>query len=64
MDILPVEEKFIKYIRDDENFMLTYGDGIGDIDIKELIKFHKSHGKLVTLTGVRPPGRFVLRASR
>jgi glucose-1-phosphate cytidylyltransferase len=46
-----------KYIKGDL-FMLTYGDGVGNIDINALIEFHKKHGKLVTLTGVRPPGRF------
>ncbi|WP_316826377.1 glucose-1-phosphate cytidylyltransferase [Pedobacter miscanthi] len=47
-----------KYIGNDPYFMLTYGDGVGDIDIESLVAFHKSHGKMVTLTGVRPPGRF------
>jgi glucose-1-phosphate cytidylyltransferase len=47
-----------KYFRDDENFMLTYGDGVGDIDINKLLAFHKQHGKILTVTGVRPPGRF------
>lgn len=47
-----------KYIGEDSTFMLTYGDGVGDIDIDALVAFHKSHGKMVTLTGVRPPGRF------
>ncbi|MFJ9450899.1 glucose-1-phosphate cytidylyltransferase [Herbaspirillum sp. NPDC101397] len=47
-----------KYIGDDENFMLTYGDGVGDINIDELLKFHQAHGKILTVTGVRPPGRF------
>lgn len=47
-----------KYIGNDNHFMLTYGDGVGDIDIEKLVAFHKSHGKMVTLTGVRPPGRF------
>ncbi len=47
-----------KYIGDDDCFMLTYGDGVGDIDIDQLLAFHKSHGKVATLTGVRPPGRF------
>ncbi len=42
----------------DETFCLTYGDGLGDVDINGLLEFHKSHGKLVTVTGVRPPGRF------
>ncbi len=41
-----------------ETFMCTYGDGVSDIDIAELIKFHKSHGKLATVTAVRPPARF------
>ncbi len=41
-----------------EDFMLTYGDGVGDIDIEKLLAFHKSHGKILTVTGVRPPGRF------
>ena len=39
-------------------FCLTYGDGLGDVDITELLRFHRSHGKLGTVTGVRPPGRF------
>ena len=46
------------YIGEDEHFMLTYGDGVGDIDITALLEFHKSHGKTMTVTGVRPPGRF------
>lgn len=50
--------KIKRYIGDDENFMITYGDGVGDIDIDALLDFHKSHGKVLTLTGVRPPGRF------
>lgn len=45
-----------KYL-DDIN-MLTYGDGVADINIKELVKFHKSHNKIITITGVRPPARF------
>lgn len=47
-----------KYLSDDENFMLTYGDGVGDIDLEKLLKFHTSHKKILTVTGVRPPGRF------
>ncbi len=39
-------------------FMVTYGDGLGDVNIRELVSFHKSHGKLATLTAVRPPARF------
>lgn len=42
----------------DDTFMMTYGDGVADLDINELVRFHKSHGKLVTLTAVRPPSRF------
>lgn len=41
-----------------ETFMLTYGDGVGNINIEELLTFHKHHGKLVTMTTVRPPSRF------
>ncbi len=47
-----------QYIEKDEHFMLTYGDGVSNIDIKKLIDFHKSHGKLMTVTGAHPPGRF------
>ena len=46
-----------KYIEDDD-FLLTYGDGLSNIKIDELIKFHKDHGKLVTISAVRPPARF------
>lgn len=49
--------RIARYI-DDEDFMLTYGDGVGDIDLDALMDFHKSHGKILTVTGVRPPGRF------
>jgi glucose-1-phosphate cytidylyltransferase len=41
-----------------EKFFATYGDGIGNINVKKLLKFHNSHGKLATLTAVRPPARF------
>lgn len=46
------------YLHGEESFCLTYGDGLSDIDIKTLIKFHNSHGKLATVTAVSPPGRF------
>jgi len=46
-----------EYLDDDIN-LLTYGDGIADIDINELIKFHKNNNKIVTITGVHPPSRF------
>ncbi len=51
----------IKQVRDyvgNEPFMLTYGDGVGDIDIPELIKYHTSHGKAITMTSVQPEGRY------
>jgi glucose-1-phosphate cytidylyltransferase len=46
-----------KYIGE-ERFMATYGDGVGDINIKELLEFHKKHGKYATVTAVQPSGRF------
>lgn len=46
-----------KYV-DGEEFCLTYGDGVSDINITSLINFHQEHKKLATLTAVRPPGRF------
>jgi glucose-1-phosphate cytidylyltransferase len=42
----------------DETFLLTYGDGVADIDIDALVKFHKSHGKMVTVSAVHPGARF------
>ena len=41
-----------------EPFMLTYGDGVGDININNLVKYHKQHGKAITMTAVQPEGRF------
>ena len=41
-----------------ETFMMTWGDGVSDIDLNRLLAFHRSHGKLATLTAVRPPARF------
>ena len=41
-----------------ETFMLTYGDGLSDININDLVSFHKNHGKMVTISAVRPPARF------
>ena len=46
-----------RYLEGDE-FMVTYGDGVADIDIKALLEFHRKTGKLATVTGVRPPSRF------
>ena len=50
----------ISQIRDlvDDDFMLTYGDAVSDINLADLKKFHESHNKTLTVTGVRPPGRF------
>ncbi len=50
--------KIKKYIGNDEHFLLTYGDGVCDIDLNHLVKFHIDHGRILTVTGVRPPGRF------
>jgi glucose-1-phosphate cytidylyltransferase len=47
-----------KYIGEDDEFMLTYGDGVSDVNLERLVNFHKSHGKLMTITGVYPPSRF------
>ena len=46
------------YLRDEESFCFTYGDGVADVDISAQIKFHKAHGKLATVTAVQPPGRY------
>jgi len=47
-----------RYIEGDDLMMVTYGDGVADIDVKSLVDFHRSHGKIATVTAVRPPGRF------
>jgi len=46
------------FVKDEEAFCFTYGDGVGDIDISAVIRFHKQHGKQATLTATYPPGRF------
>jgi glucose-1-phosphate cytidylyltransferase len=46
------------YLKNEKTFMLTYGDGISNINIKQAIKFHKDHGKIATITAVRPPLSF------
>jgi len=51
-------KRVLPYIKDEEAFCFTYGDGVADVNIKSLIEFHKSHGKLATLTATFPPGRF------
>jgi glucose-1-phosphate cytidylyltransferase len=47
-----------KYLMNEEIFALTYGDGVADINLRKLLDFHKSHGRLMTVTGAHPPGRF------
>jgi glucose-1-phosphate cytidylyltransferase len=46
------------YIKSEEAFCLTYGDGVSDVDIDASIAFHRRHGKMVTITAVKPPGRY------
>jgi len=43
---------------DNSTFMLTYGDGVSNVDLSKLLKFHREHGRIATVTAVRPPGRF------
>jgi len=50
--------KRVREYLDNEPFMLTYGDGVGDVNIPQLLEFHKSHGKLATLTSTQPSGKF------
>ena len=50
--------KRLKSFIGNEPFLLTYGDGVADINLDDLVKFHKSHGKMVTMTAVRPAARF------
>ena len=50
--------KRLRQLLNDETFLLTYGDGVSNINIKKLVNFHKKNKKLVTLTAVRPPARF------
>jgi len=47
-----------EYLDPNESFLFTYGDGLGNVNIESLIKFHASHNKLATVTAVKPPGRF------
>lgn len=47
-----------EYLKDEDVFCFTYGDGVSDVNIAQLIEFHKHHNKLATLTAVTPPGRF------
>ena len=50
--------KRLKNYINNDTFLLTYGDAVTDLDINKVIKFHKEHGKMITVTGVRPPARF------
>ena len=47
-----------RYLENDDTFLLTYGDGVGSIDIRKTIEFHRKEGRLATVTAVQPPGRF------
>jgi len=47
-----------EYVKDEQAFCFTYGDGVGDIDVSKLVEFHRTHGKKATLTATYPPGRF------
>ena len=51
-------KRVLPYLKDEESFCFTYGDGVSDIDISKLISFHRSHGKLATVTSTLPPGRY------
>lgn len=48
----------LRHLLNHERFMLTFGDGVSDVDLDKLLAFHESHGKLATVTAVRPPARF------
>lgn len=51
-------KRVASYLKDEESFCFTYGDGLSDLDIGASLKFHKDHGKLATVTGVQPPSRY------
>jgi glucose-1-phosphate cytidylyltransferase len=51
-------KRVASYLKDEEAFCFTYGDGVGNVDIGKTIAFHKSHGKQATVTAVRPPARY------
>lgn len=51
-------KRVASYLKGEESFCFTYGDGLGNINIRDQIKFHQSHGKLATVTTVQPPGRY------
>lgn len=47
-----------EYVKNEKDFCFTYGDGVADVNVSELIRFHRNHGKLATVTAVQPPGRY------
>jgi glucose-1-phosphate cytidylyltransferase len=51
-------KRVAEYVKNDEAFCFTYGDGVSDVDISRQIAFHRHHGKLATVTAVQPPGRY------
>jgi len=51
-------QRILPFVEGDEAFCLTYGDGVGDVDVSAAVALHKSGGRLATITAVRPPGRF------
>lgn len=51
-------KRVAEYVRDEQFFCFTYGDGLADVDISKQIAFHNQHGKLATVTAVQPPGRY------
>ncbi len=51
-------KRIAPYVRDDDAFLCTYGDGLSDVNLATLLAFHRAHGKRATVTAVQPPGRF------
>jgi len=51
-------KRVASYVEDEDAFCFTYGDGVSDVDIGALVRFHRGHGKLATVTAVQPPGRY------
>lgn len=51
-------KRILPYVADDPAFCLTYGDGVGDVDIRKVIELHEAQGRLATVTATQPPGRF------
>lgn len=51
-------KRVLPYVRDDEAFCCTYGDGVADVDVRKLVEFHRKEKRLATVTAVQPPGRF------